>query len=149
MPRRIDDRVVYKRYPNGACLIDRVCCKCGGKYKGDRNICPTCRNAARRKNGKFDAAYHRNYYHQKLSKSAVLRGKGELTRQGPIAQLRKAAWLQQKNRIRSELLSIHIAKLNPDINTVEEIEAAGVKLANEIFLSPAILKMEAMIHINN
>jgi hypothetical protein len=116
------------------CVIDRICKECGKIYIGDRNICPTCRNAARRKNGNFDAEYHRNYYHKRFSKSAVMRGKGELTRHGPIAQLRKAAWLKQKNRIRHELLSITLAKLDPDNNTIEEIEQAGIKLTNEIFI---------------
>lgn len=148
MPRRIDDRVVYKRYPNGACLIDRVCCECGRKYIGDRNICPTCRNAARRKNGKFDATYHRNYYHRKYSKSAILHGKGDLTKQGQLPQLRKAAWEKQKCRIRNELLAITLAKLDPNEDSIEQIEAAGVKLANEIVLSPTTLKLEAMMQIS-
>ena len=109
-------------------MIDRVCCECGGKYRGERNTCPACHNLARRKSGKFGAEYHRNYYHKRYSKSAILRDKGELTKQGPIAQLRKAAFEKQKCRIRSELLSITIAKLNPNEDSIEQIEAAGVKL---------------------
>jgi hypothetical protein len=148
MPRRIDDRPVYKRYLNGACRIDRLCKECGRKYIGEKNVCPTCRNEAHRKNGKFDAEYHRAYYHRRYSKSAILRGKNELTKQGPVAQLRRAAFEKQKSRIRSELLSITLAKLDPSEDTIEEIEGAGVKLINEIVLSPAMLKMEAMIQIN-
>jgi hypothetical protein len=128
MPRRIEDRYVYKRYLNGACVIDRICQKCGRKYIGERNTCPPCCNEALRKNGKFSAEYHRNYYHKRYSKSAILHGKGKMTKKGQLAQLRNAAWLQQKNRIRNELLAITLAKLDPDENTIEEIEQAGVKL---------------------
>jgi len=129
MPRRLEDIRIYHRYPNGACVTDRICRECGHKFIGERNTCPPCRNAARRKTGKFNADYHRAYYHRRYSKSAILHDKGELTKQGPIAQLRKAAFEKQKCRIRSELLSITIAKLNPNEDTVEEIEGAGVKLS--------------------
>jgi hypothetical protein len=110
-------------------VIDRLCRECGKKFVGERNTCPACHNLARRKNGKFNAEYHRAYYHRRYSKSAMLHNQGDLTKQGRIAELRKAAFEKQKTRIRNELLSISIAKLDPDNNTVEEIEGAGVKLS--------------------
>jgi len=103
MPKRIEDRKVYKRYLNGACFIDRVCGQCGRKFIGERNICKPCRNRNRRKSGKFNAGYHRSYYHRNLSKSALLHTQGDMAQQGQIAELRKAAWEKQRDRIWAEL----------------------------------------------
>lgn len=103
MPKRIEDRKVYKRYLNGACFIDRVCGQCGQKFIGERNICKPCRNRNRRRIGKFGADYHRDYYRSNLSKSAMLHQNGSLAPDGDIAELRQAAWEKQRDRIWAEL----------------------------------------------
>jgi hypothetical protein len=103
-------------------VIDRLCRECGKKFVGERNTCPACHNLARRKNGKFGAEYHRNYYHKRYSKSAMLHNQGDLTKQGPIAELRKATFEKQKFRIRAELAAIVCAGLDPANDTIETIE---------------------------
>lgn len=126
MPRRIEDQYVYKRYLNGACRIDRTCWECGKQYVGDRNLCPTCRDKKRHRI--FGASYHRKYYRKKLSKAVIQKDLDKPVKQDQKDQLRKAAFEKQKCRIRTELLVITLAKLDPDNNTIEEIERAGVSL---------------------
>jgi hypothetical protein len=127
MPRRIDDRYVYKRYLNGACRIDRICKECGRKYIGERNICPTCRDKGRHE--KFGATYHKRYYHRNLSKSVIQKENDQPAKQGQMAQLRKAAFEKQKARIRAEMAAIVCAGLDPNEDSIERIEQAGVKLS--------------------
>jgi len=128
MPRRIDDRRIYHRYSNGQCVIDRICRECGHKYIGERNICPPCRNKARQKNGKFNAQYHRNYYHKLYSKRALLRNQGDRMRKGPVGDIRKAAFEKQKCRIQAEMTAIMRAGLDPANDTIERIQQAGVNI---------------------
>jgi len=128
MPRRIDDRRIYLRYSNGMCVIDRICRECGHKFIGERNICPPCRNKARRKTGKYNAQYHRRYYHSKYSKMALLHNEGDMTRKGKIAELRKAAFEKQKCRIRAEMIAIMRAGLDPANDTIERIQQAGIQI---------------------
>jgi hypothetical protein len=103
MPRRIENQKVYRRYRNGGCVIDRICCGCGDAFIGERNICPACRNLKRRRSRKFGADYHRDYYRSNLSKSAMLHQNGSLAPDGDIAELRQAAWEKQRDRIWAEL----------------------------------------------
>ncbi len=132
MPRRIDDRYVHKRYLSGACRMDRICWECGRQFIGDRNTCSICRDKNRHR--KFGAAYHRKYYRRKLSKAVIQKDKDKPVKQDQKDQLRKAAFEKQKARIRAEMAAIVCAGLDPNEDSIERIEAAGVKLSNEITL---------------
>jgi hypothetical protein len=123
MPRRIEEMLIHRRYSNGACAIERLCRECGKKFVGERNICPPCRNLARAKTGKFNADYHRDYYHRKYSK-AVMQQDDPLFESLETAGPKRKAFLMQKDRIRCQLAAIAQARLSPDNGTVLEIEEA-------------------------
>lgn len=128
MPRRYEDSLVYRRLSNGGCIMDRRCCECRREFIGERNICPACRNSARRKSGKFNAEYHRRYYHDFLSKAALLRRPGELSKKTEILGPRKEAFEKQKRRIQAEMKAIRKAGLDPNNDSILVIERAGVVL---------------------
>ena len=117
MPRLIENQRVYRRYRNGGCVMDRICRSCGRSYRGEHNLCQLCRNQKRRKNGKPDTEYHKKH-----SISTFLHAPGDLTQEGQIAEQRKAAFENQKERIQTQLAAIANAGLDPNEDSVETIE---------------------------
>ncbi len=109
--------------------MDRICCVCRKGFVGERNICPPCRNRRRREQGKFDKTYHHDYYHKFLSKAALLRRPGELSKKTEIFGPRKEAFEKQKKRIQAELKAIRKAGLDPDNDSIQAILDAGVDLS--------------------
>lgn len=135
MPRRYEEHLIYRRLSNGACVMDRKCSDCCQPFIGERNICPACRNRKRREEGKFDKRYHRNYYRTFLSKAALLRRKGVLSKRKEIAGPRREAFKIQQQRIWAEIRAIKKAGLTVE-NTIEEIRQAGVDLLDWRFSIP-------------
>jgi hypothetical protein len=110
--------------------MDRKCTECRKSFIGERNICPPCRNRKRRQQGKFDKRYHRNYYRKFLSKAALLRRKGDLSKRKEVAGPRKEAFEKQKHRIHEEIRAIQKAGLDPDNDSIASIQRAGIILSS-------------------
>jgi hypothetical protein len=114
--------VIIERLNNGACVMKRICKQCQKEFIGERNLCPSCCNQRRRREGKFGPGYHRHYYRRKIS---ILHDKGLLSRKRDISAARKAAFRKQRNRIREEMAAIQKAGYDPENDSIFVIERAG------------------------
>ena len=101
MPARYDNKKVIRRCSNGACVMKRVCNKCGKAFVGERNTCQPCRTKHRRIQRQLGAAACR-----RRAKIALLHDAGTLSKKNPITEARNAAFERQKKRIWAQMAVI-------------------------------------------